>query len=62
MAVLLSKFRIDYSDLTVIPDITRRVDPNASSRTLFDSLIKNFRGEPEESSKYFELGFGLTPT
>lgn len=50
MAVLLSKFRIDYSDLTVIPDITKRTDPSAPSRTLFENLIQDFRGDPEESN------------
>ncbi|XP_021955574.1 bumetanide-sensitive sodium-(potassium)-chloride cotransporter [Folsomia candida] len=49
MAILLAKFRIDYSDLTVIPDITRRTDTNAPGRVLFDSLIKDFRGDPDDS-------------
>jgi len=49
MASLLSKFRIDYSDLTVIPDITKRAE--AGSRAFFDGLIKDFRGEPDESGK-----------
>ena len=38
MASLLSKFRIDYSDLKVIPDITRK--PLDSTMAYFKSLIQ----------------------
>ncbi|XP_026672114.1 bumetanide-sensitive sodium-(potassium)-chloride cotransporter [Ceratina calcarata] len=41
MASLLSKFRIDYSALKVIPDISKPAQ--TSSRNFFDSLIENFR-------------------
>ncbi|XP_067646757.1 bumetanide-sensitive sodium-(potassium)-chloride cotransporter isoform X2 [Eurosta solidaginis] len=40
MASLLSKFRIDYSDLTLIPDITKK--PQESSTMFFTELIKDF--------------------
>ncbi|XP_030081506.1 bumetanide-sensitive sodium-(potassium)-chloride cotransporter isoform X2 [Drosophila hydei] len=40
MASLLSKFRIDYSDLTLIPDITKK--PHETSTQFFDELIKDF--------------------
>lgn len=41
MASLLAKFRIDYSDLTLIPDITKK--PDESTTKYFNSLIKDFR-------------------
>ncbi|EDW69258.1 bumetanide-sensitive sodium-(potassium)-chloride cotransporter isoform X2 [Drosophila virilis] len=40
MASLLSKFRIDYSDLTLIPDITKK--PLETSKQFFTELIKEF--------------------
>ncbi|XP_055845954.1 bumetanide-sensitive sodium-(potassium)-chloride cotransporter isoform X1 [Episyrphus balteatus] len=40
MASLLSKFRIDYSDLQLIPDITKK--PQESSTQFFNELIKDF--------------------
>lgn len=40
MASLLSKFRIDYSDLTLIPDITKK--PLETSTQFFNELIKDF--------------------
>lgn len=40
MASLLSKFRIDYSDLILLPDVTRK--PNETTVQFFDSLIKDF--------------------
>jgi hypothetical protein len=43
MASLLSKFRIDYADLTVIPDITKRAE--TASRNFFQDLINPFRVE-----------------
>jgi len=46
MASLLSKFRIDYSDLTVIPDVTMKA--GNASRALFESLIKDFKGDPDK--------------
>ncbi|CAK9815935.1 Bumetanide-sensitive sodium-(potassium)-chloride cotransporter [Anthophora quadrimaculata] len=47
MASLLSKFRIDYSALKVIPDISKPAQENTKS--FFDSLITNF--QQAENSK-----------
>jgi len=47
MAALLSKFRIDYSDLTIIPDITKRAEE--TTRTFFNGIIKDFKGNPKDS-------------
>lgn len=44
MASLLAKFRIDYSDLQVVPDITSK--PLECTQQFFDSLIAEFR-KPE---------------
>ncbi|KAJ4451626.1 hypothetical protein ANN_03095 [Periplaneta americana] len=41
MASLLAKFRIDYSDLKVIPDITKK--PKETTVAFFDSLISEFK-------------------
>ncbi|XP_070070342.1 bumetanide-sensitive sodium-(potassium)-chloride cotransporter isoform X1 [Drosophila takahashii] len=54
MASLLSKFRIDYSDLTLIPDITKK--PQETSTQFFNELIKDFvvtekEGENGSSSR-----------
>lgn len=40
MASLLSKFRIDYSDLILLPDITKK--PEESTVKFFNDLIKDF--------------------
>lgn len=58
MASLLAKFRIDYSDLKVIPDITKK--PKETTVAFFDSLISEFKqldvntdnGMPTDPSKY----------
>lgn len=55
MASLLSKFRIDYSALTIIPDVTRPAKP--STTDFFNFLIADFQ-QPEnpedpESGKIF---------
>lgn len=41
MANLLAKFRIEYSDLQIVPDITSK--PSESTQAFFDSLIEEFR-------------------
>lgn len=46
MASLLAKFRIDYSDLRVIPDITRK--PQDETQTFFDNLIAELTN-PEDA-------------
>ncbi|XP_046679509.1 solute carrier family 12 member 1 isoform X2 [Homalodisca vitripennis] len=46
MASLLAKFRIDYSDLKVIPDITK--SPQEESVAAFESLIKELKIADED--------------
>ncbi|XP_054270805.1 bumetanide-sensitive sodium-(potassium)-chloride cotransporter-like [Macrosteles quadrilineatus] len=46
MASLLAKFRIDYSDLKVITDVTKK--PQDSTVAYFDELIKNFKATDEK--------------
>lgn len=48
MASMLAKFRIDYSDLKVIPDITKK--PQPSTTNFFENLIQDLR-VPDENSK-----------
>jgi hypothetical protein len=45
MAALLTKFRITYSDLTVIKDVKQA--PKESTRTWFDGLIRDFAGRDQ---------------
>lgn len=56
MASLLSKFRIDYSDLTLISDITKK--PQEKSTQFFNELIKEFittdnSGNEEDPGRFF---------
>ncbi|KAK7065462.1 hypothetical protein SK128_010049, partial [Halocaridina rubra] len=46
MANLLAKFRIDYSDVIVIPDVAKRAAE--SSRMEFDKLIEDFQAKSSE--------------
>ncbi|XP_071543225.1 bumetanide-sensitive sodium-(potassium)-chloride cotransporter-like isoform X2 [Panulirus ornatus] len=46
MANLLSKFRIDYSDVIVIPDVAKKAAE--SSRMEFDQLIEDFKAKSNE--------------
>ena len=39
MAALLHKFRIDYSDVIVIPDITKKAE--AATKEEFDNIVSN---------------------
>ncbi|KAJ8919032.1 hypothetical protein NQ315_016938 [Exocentrus adspersus] len=48
MASLLAKFRIDYTDLQVVPDITAK--PQESTQRFFDSLIADFRTEDKANT------------
>lgn len=41
MASLLAKFRIDYSDLQIVPDITSKALD--CTQQFFDTLIADFR-------------------
>lgn len=49
MASLLAKFRIDYSDLTVIPDITKK--PQEKTSAFFESLIKDIKVSDEDNTE-----------
>ena len=54
MAAMLSKFRIDYSDVIVITDITKK--PADSTRAYFDSLTKQFmKNEVGQGNNDFRL-------
>lgn len=48
MASLLAKFRIDYSDLQVVPDITNK--PLECTQQFFESLIADFRKPDSEDN------------
>ncbi|KAF2344338.1 SLC12A transporter C-terminal [Trinorchestia longiramus] len=48
MANLLSKFRIDYDDVIVIPEVIRK--PSPSSRADFDALIEKFKTSEDDVS------------
>ncbi|CAH2267293.1 jg14760 [Pararge aegeria aegeria] len=48
MANLLGKFRIDYSSLTMVQDITE--PPKPETKKMFDDLIKKFTDQTGESS------------
>lgn len=50
MITLLNKFRIDYSDVFLIPDITRKPKPETLRE--FDNLIKPFRAQGDTPSVY----------
>lgn len=41
MAGMLSKFRIDYSDLQIVPSISKK--PQEATQQLFESMINEFR-------------------
>ena len=50
MASLLAKFRIDYSALKLIPDITKK--PKESTQSFFEDLISPFKiPESEEENE-----------
>ncbi|KAK6643926.1 hypothetical protein RUM43_000191 [Polyplax serrata] len=51
MASLLAKFRIDYSDLTVIPDITKK--PQEKTTIFFEQLIRDLKVNEEDNSDGF---------
>lgn len=56
MASLLAKFRIDYSDLLIIPDITKK--PHDNTRAFFETLLTDFRvplvdGDPDSGNFFF---------
>lgn len=56
MASLLAKFRIDYSDLQVVADITTK--PSETSQQLFDSLVSEFRKPSDMNGTDEKAGSG----
>ncbi|XP_058130526.1 bumetanide-sensitive sodium-(potassium)-chloride cotransporter [Anopheles ziemanni] len=48
MASLLAKFRIDYSDLQLLPDVTKK--PNQAMTDFFKGLIKEFTARDQENA------------
>lgn len=48
MASLLAKFRIEYSDLQIMPDITKPA--SEKTKALFESLIADFRSQNSETA------------
>lgn len=53
MASLLSKFRIDYSDLKVIPNISNAADQKTKS--FFDLLIADYQSRSRSSDNGIHL-------
>ena len=56
MATLLAKFRIDYSDVIVIPDITKKADP--STKAEFQELISGCDISQDELDNELEKIWG----
>ncbi|CAL8122036.1 unnamed protein product [Orchesella dallaii] len=56
MAEMLAKFRIDYSDLIMIPDYNRK--PQETTQRFFDNMIAPFRSEGTDQ----EAGTYITDT
>lgn len=56
MANLLGKFRIDYSSLTMVQDITE--SPQTETKQMFEDLIKKFTEETGGNS-YAKTSFTL---
>ena len=46
MATLLAKFRIDFSDVIIIPDVTKKADPKTKAE--FDEMISGCDIDKEE--------------
>lgn len=55
MAGLLAKFRIDYSDLKLLPDITKKASD--STYKFFGDLIKEFKANEDDGDEG-KLGLG----
>merc|ERR1712047_93821 len=60
MATLLAKFRIDYSDVIVIPDVTKKADP--ATKAEFQALIagsdigdEELEKEKEKTNRHMRL-------
>lgn len=55
LAALLSKFRIDYSDLILIADITKKAKEETKQE--FEKLIENFRAKDENIPEEGKISF-----
>lgn len=55
MASLLAKFRIDYSDLQIVPDITSKALD--CTQQFFDTLIADFRKPSSEDTNSGNMRF-----
>ena len=55
MASLLSKFRIDYSALKMIPDVNKK--PKDSTLAYFDDLIAPFKTTDDSTDESKQLCF-----
>jgi len=54
MAGLLSKFRIDYSDLKIIPDVNKQ--PSDGTKSFFDKVVTGIKKDGTgNSNNYFSL-------
>ena len=48
MISLLSKFRIDYSDVTIIPDVTKKAKDSTKSE--FNQILEGItQGKPDDA-------------
>lgn len=54
---MLAKFRIDYSDLIMIPDYNKK--PQENTVNFFESLIANFKGEGDNDATR-KLSFSIS--
>ena len=48
MASLLSKFRIDYSDLTIFSDLTKKCQEE--TMVFYENLVKDFVANPNDDA------------
>eukprot|EP00092_Neocalanus_flemingeri_P010472 GFUD01011283.1.p1 GENE.GFUD01011283.1~~GFUD01011283.1.p1 ORF type:complete len:1082 (+),score=181.23 GFUD01011283.1:264-3509(+) len=60
MASMLSRFRIDYADVTAVPDVTKKADP--ATKAEFDALISGvgieeseLQSEREKTNRHLRL-------
>ena len=60
MAQLLAKFRIDFSDVIIIPDVTKKADP--ATKAEFEELISGcdidtgeLNSEREKTNRYYAI-------
>ena len=64
MATLLAKFRIDYSDVIAIPDVTKKASPETKAE--FEKMIagcgipeEELKEEREKTNRYYGLKMNL---